>query len=288
MPISARTMTIVTNVGALHVESHGSGAAVLCWPSLYCDASTLQPLVDGLSREHEVLVINGPGHGGSSCRSGRISLDDCADAAIQVLNACGISRVIWVGAAWGGHVGVAAARRHRERLRGLIVLNAPMAPWRGARLALMRLTYVLLWLFGPRSFVAAIIANKMVASGVPDRQRVVTVIASALRRCDKQGLLRAARSAMFERGDSVPLLSDIQIPVLFLTGADDPLLSVEEARRQAAAIPECRFVVVERSAHQSALESPEQVLPIVRKTIAEWSLTRTPATLVKERGERAG
>lgn len=275
MRIQARTTTIATRVGSLHVESHGRGPAVFCWPSLYCDASTLQPLVDNLSRDHEVLVIDGPGHGGSSCSSSRFSLDDCADAAIQVLNACGIRRVIWIGAAWGGHVGVAAARRHRERLLGLMVLNAPMAPWRGARLALMRLTYALLWLFGPRSFVAEMIADKMVASSVPDRQLAVTVIASALRRCDKQGLLRAGRLEMFARGDLVPLLSDIQIPVLFLTGANDPLFSVEEARRQAAAIPECRFVVVEGSAHQSALESPEQVLPIVRNTIAAWSLTHT-------------
>ena len=267
-----QTRTIATRVGSLHVESHGHGPTVLCWPSLYCDASTLKPLVGDLSRDHEVLVIDGPGHGGSSCSSAHFSLDDCADAAIQVLNACGISRVIWIGAAWGGHVGVAAACRHRERLLGLMVLNAPMTPWRGGRLALMRLTYALLWLFGPRSFVAEMIADKMVASSMPDRQLAVAVIASALRRCDKRGLLQAARSEMFERGDLVPLLSDIAIPVLFVTGANDPLFSVEEARRQAAAIPRCRFVVVEGSAHQSALESPEQVLPIVRNTIAEWSL----------------
>lgn len=271
-------MTIATRVGSLHVESQGHGPAVLCWPSLYCDALTLKPLVRDLSRDYEVLVIDGPGHGGSSCSSARLTLDDCADAAIQVLNACGISRAIWIGAAWGGHVGVAAARRHRERLVGLVVLNAPMTPWRGGRLVLMRLTYALLWLFGPRSFVAEMIADKMVAPSVPDRQLAVTVIASALRRCDKRGLLRAARSEMFERGDLVPALSDIEIPVLFMTGANDPLFSVKEARCQAAAIPRCQFVIVERSAHQSALESPEQVLPIVRNTIAEWSLPLTTAS----------
>jgi pimeloyl-ACP methyl ester carboxylesterase len=58
--------------------------------------------------------------------------------------------------------------------------------------------------------------------------------------------------------------------VLFLAGAQDSLLPEAEARRQAAAIPGCRFVVIERSAHQSVLESPAQVLPVVRAAIAGW------------------
>jgi pimeloyl-ACP methyl ester carboxylesterase len=263
--------TIGTNVGDLHVESRGQGPAVLCWPSLYCDGSTLTPLVDDLSRDYQVVVVDGPGHGGSGSSPGACSLDECADAAVQVMDALGIRRAVWIGAAWGGHIGVLAGRRHPGRMIGLVVLNAPMAPWRGRRLALMRLTYALLRVFGPRSFVARLVAEKMISpSAGPDRQAIVDVVVEALRRCDRHGLLRAARSAMFGRGDLRPVLPDVHVPVLFLTGAQDSLLPVDEARRQAAAIPECRFVVIERSAHQSVLESPPQVLPVVRAAIAEW------------------
>ena len=265
---------IPTAIGSLHVEATGRGPSVVCWPSLYCDASTLTAFVEDLARDHELLVIDGPGHGGSSRSPGPYSMSDCADAAMQVLDAFGISQAVWVGAAWGGHVGVAAARRHGQRLIGLVLLNAPMSPWRGSRLALMRLTYALLWLFGPRSFVATMIADKMIAASAPNRNAMVNVIASALRRCDKRGLLQAARSAMFDRGDLVPELPHIRVPVLFATGSDDLLFPVDEARRQAAAIPGCRFVVIERSAHQSALESPRQLLPLVRDAIQAWSRTR--------------
>lgn len=265
------TRTIRTNVGDLHVESSGHGPAVLCWPSLYCDGSTLKPLVDDLSRDHRVVVVDGPGHGGSSPSPGPCSLGDCADAAILVLDALSIGRAVWIGAAWGGHIGVFAARSHGDRLAGLVVLNAPMQPWRGRRLALMRFTYALLWLFGPRSFVAPLVADKMIApTAGPDRSAMVATIVSALNRCDKRGLLRAAHAAMFERGDSTLALPDLRVPVLFLAGAQDSLLPVDEARRQVAMIPQCRFVVIERSAHQSALESPAQVLPVVRGAIAEW------------------
>jgi pimeloyl-ACP methyl ester carboxylesterase len=272
MPARIRSMQIDTKVGSLHVESCGRGPAVLCWPSLYCDARTLDVLVDDLGRDHQVVVIDGPGHGGSGPSPGACSLEHCADAAMQVLDAMGISRVTWIGAAWGGHIGVFAARRHPNRLAGLIVLNAPMAAWRGRRLALMRFTYALLWLFGSRGFVGRLIADKMIApSADPDRRAMVDVIASALKRCDKAGLLRAAHAAMFERGDPVAALSEVHVPVVFVAGADDALFPVEEARGQAALIPECQFVVIERSAHQSALESPTRVLPLVRAAIRQWN-----------------
>src|SRR5581483_1525791 len=137
------TRRIVTPIGVLHAEVRGSGPAVFCWPSLYCDARTLDPLVLDLARDHRTIVVDGPGHGHSGPGSRSFSLNDCADAAMQVLDAVGAAQVVWLGAAWGGHIGVAAARRHPDRLFGLVVLNAPMRPWRGRRLALMRLTYLL-------------------------------------------------------------------------------------------------------------------------------------------------
>jgi pimeloyl-ACP methyl ester carboxylesterase len=272
MDPSIDTLRVTTAIGDLHVERRGAGPAVLCWPSLYCDARTLDPVVEDLARDHEVLVLDGPGHGRSGTPDRSFSLADCADAAILALDALRINRVVWLGAAWGGHVGITAARRFPGRLAGLVVLNAPMAPWRGRRLALMRLTYALLWLFGPRSFVSRLVADKMIAPNAgPDRKALVDIVASSMRRCDTRGLLLAARSAMFDRGDLAPLLRDVHVPVLFVAGSRDTLFSVEEARQQAAMIPECRVLVVEQSSHQSALEAPDQILPAIRDALARWS-----------------
>ena len=264
--------SVETSIGTLHIEVRGQGPCVLCWPSLYCDARTLDALAEDLSRDHQVVVVDGPAHGQSSVSPRPYSLEDCADAAVRVLDELDIRRAIWIGPAWGGHVGIAAARRHARRLRGLVILNAPMAAWRGGRRALMWLTYVLLWIFGPRSFVARLVTDKMIApSAGPDRQALVEIVSSALRRCNKRGLLETMRSVTFDRQDLVPSLAEVQIPTLFFAGAQDSLFPVAEARAQAAAIPDCRFVVVEHSAHQSALEAPEQVLPIMRQFCLDCS-----------------
>jgi len=84
-PVEATSVS--TPIGRLCVELRGSGPAILCWPSLYCDARTLDPLLEDLERDHRVLVVEGPGHGRSGPSPRRFSLGDCADAAVQVLDA---------------------------------------------------------------------------------------------------------------------------------------------------------------------------------------------------------
>src|SRR5512138_2289591 len=82
----------------------------------------------------------------------------------------------------------------------------------------MRFTYLLLWIFGPRSFVE-MIADKMIASTALHSDQLVNVVASA-RRAATSGLLAAAQAAMLDRADLVPTLAGLDLPVLFLAGSD--------------------------------------------------------------------
>ena len=72
---------ITTKVGSIHVEVRGEGAAVVCWPSLYCDARSVDGVAEDLSRDHRVVVIEGPGHGRSGNGPESFSFDDCVAAA---------------------------------------------------------------------------------------------------------------------------------------------------------------------------------------------------------------
>ena len=61
----------------------------------------MKPLVDDLGRDHQVLLVDGPGHGKSGGTKAAFSIDDCADAGIGVLDALGVRHASWIGAAWG-------------------------------------------------------------------------------------------------------------------------------------------------------------------------------------------
>jgi pimeloyl-ACP methyl ester carboxylesterase len=264
-PGGTSSFVVKTDLASLYVESTGAGPAILCWPSLFCDGRTMRSQVDALSIDHRVLVVDGPGHGRSGSPRQPFSLEECADAAVRVLDAAGIGRAVFVGSAWGGHVGVVAALRVPDRLRALVVMNAPMKAWSG----LVRVKFwTLLQLFrflGPSDFLVRAVTEAQLCSSVrlaaPER---AATIANCIRSSERHGFFVAIRSGMLGRQSLVSRLPDVRIPTLFLTGALDELFSVEEARSQAAMIPGSRFGVIAGTAHQSAYEAPELVNPLLR------------------------
>jgi pimeloyl-ACP methyl ester carboxylesterase len=276
---------VETELGTLHVERHGSGPTLLCWPSLFCDVRTLGPLVEAFQGDHQLLLIDGPGHGRSDGPTRSFTLEACADAAIRVLDAAGVDRATWLGVAWGGHVGAVAALRHPGRLRALVTMNAPM----GARSGRMRLLFMSTWwmlrVLGRRRWLASKIATKQLAPArLAERPALAEPIIDCIINSPRRPFLAAVRSAMLERPSLIPRLADIRVPTLFLTGSEDALLALADAREQAGAIPGARFDVVTGTAHQSLWEDPGQT---VAKLHAFLSEVEGPSRVEAERRARS-
>jgi pimeloyl-ACP methyl ester carboxylesterase len=270
---------IATKLGPLHVERHGRGPAVICWPSLFCDVRTLRPLVDELARDHRLLLVDGPGHGGSGGPTRPFTMEDCADAAMTVLDDEGIARAAWIGSAWGGHVGAVAAIRHPDRLLGLAVMNSPMAAWTGRPRALNAFVYWTLRALGrPRALVRSVAEAMIAPARRAERPELVEPIVDCMLVSPRAPFLAAVRSAMLDRPSLVPRLGGIRVPTLFVTGENDPLFPVDAARAQAASIPDVRFEVVPGTAHLSVWEAPERVLPRLRAFLAEIGAGDGPAS----------
>jgi pimeloyl-ACP methyl ester carboxylesterase len=119
--------TVATRVGHLHVETAGSGPPAVLWHSLFVDSTTWNRLRAPLAAERRLILIDGPNHGGSSPVRRPFTLEDCPDAAVEVLDQLGISEPVdWVGNAWGGHAGILFAAAHPDRCRSLVAIGAPI------------------------------------------------------------------------------------------------------------------------------------------------------------------
>ncbi|HWW63803.1 MAG TPA: alpha/beta hydrolase [Sphingomonadaceae bacterium] len=72
--------------------------------------------------------------------------------------------------------------------------------------------------------------------------------------------------ALLERPDPRDLLGRIEVPVLILAGAEDPLSTADRNRDMAKAIGHATLVLIEGAAHFPMLEKPAEVTAALR----EW------------------
>lgn len=69
----------------------------------------------------------------------------------------------------------------------------------------------------------------------------------------------ASIEGMKERPDRTSLLARIEVPTLVISGEQDALIPVEEARKMANAIPGARTTIIRDAGHLPPIEQPDQV-----------------------------
>ncbi|MCW5253070.1 alpha/beta fold hydrolase [Streptomyces sp. SHP 1-2] len=261
----SRTKSIPTKVGDLFVEIAGSGPPVLLWHSMLVDRFQWQRMSGPLAGERTLVLIDGPGHGRSGRPPAGYTLEDCADAAAEVLTELGIGSVDWLGSAWGGHIGLVFAARHPERCRSVVTIATPIAPLETAERLQTRLLAGVYGRFGPiaplSNGAADALLTKRSKRTDPEARRIVR---DGLATADRVGMHRSMHAMMLRRPDISGLLPGITAPVLVIAGSEDAMWLPGPARRSADTIPRGRCAVVEGAHRLPALERPEAVLTHVR------------------------
>ncbi|HQR80739.1 MAG TPA: alpha/beta hydrolase [Actinomycetota bacterium] len=259
--------TIATRVGHLRVQETAGRdlpAAVL-WHSLFVDERTWQRVLPDLAQHRRLVVITGPGHGLSTDPGHRYSMDDCADAALEVLDALEVAGPVdWVGNAWGGHVGLTVAARHPQRVRTLVTCGTPLHPYSWASRVQTNLLLVLYRLLGP----TRLITNAVVDALLSQRTRSTDTAATDLVRdcfvsANRTRMANAVVSISLKRVDMKPLLT-IRVPTLFITGSEHPDWTPDQMRAAAQRLPRGSTAVLDGTAYLGPLEAPDRFRDLVR------------------------
>jgi pimeloyl-ACP methyl ester carboxylesterase len=247
---------VPTSLGRLNIRRVGSGPPVLLWHSLWVDSGSWGPLVDSLGAHRQVVAVDGPGYGGSDPIHRDFTLDDCANAAVEVLDHLAITGPVdWVGNAWGGHVGITLAAGRPARVRTLVTINAPLLPvGRRQRLTTSYPLALLYRLIGPSPVIAKVLFDTLLGSDAieaqPDR---AADIVSAFKRADR-GSMQATIRFMHHWQPLTDKLPAITAPTLFLTGdVDGQQWSPARAQAAAATMPDARVVTLTGAGHVSPL-----------------------------------
>lgn len=253
-------MLIETRVGRLFVECRGEGDALVLWPSLLTEGSMWRMQVPALAERFRTVVIDPPGHGRSAHVRQRFSIEDCADAAREVLDALSIERASWAGLSWGGMTGMRFALRYPGRLERLALLDTSAA--RESRQKLP--SYLVMNAIAKRFGAVGPLLDRIepmffTKETVRSRRDIVDPFREHLARMDPESIGHCVDGVIFERTDIRPHLGRIRVPTLVLVGADDVATPPARSREIADAIPGARLIQIPRAGHLSALEQPEVV-----------------------------
>ena len=256
-----------TKVGRLHVETDGDGPPAVLWHSLFVDStswSALRPLLD---QDRRLIVIDGPGHGRSGWPALDFELDDCADAAAEVVDAVGISEPVdWVGNAWGGHVGLTLAAKSPERLRSVVTIATPVrALTRRERVTIVPMVWAYRFVGAIPSLTEEVVRALLGKAFMRSRPEDTASVAKSFRDAPRPGMHRAMTSVMLNRHDLDPLLPRITTPTLMIVPSRDQMLPAEQIHTAVTQMPCAVTVEVEGDGHVAPIiAQAEELAEIIR------------------------
>ena len=255
--------------GRLFVDVQGEGPPIVLWPSLLCSAAMWSTIPQELARSHRVISIDGPGHGRSSRVRAPYTLDDNVDAALAVLDACGVGRAVWCGLSWGGMVGMRLAIRAPQRVSGLVLVDSHADREEPEKLPGYRPMALISRVLGP---IPPLLDRLEPIYFSPHTRRANRAVVDAFRRgvaaMDRDSIRHAVDAVIVHRDDVRAQLSHVDVPTLAIVGEDDVATPRSRSEDIVAAIRGARLVQVPRAGHLSAWEQPEAVLEAIEGFLA--------------------
>jgi pimeloyl-ACP methyl ester carboxylesterase len=219
----------------------GSGPPVLLVHGLAGSWRWWEPVLEPLSRELRLYLVDLPGFG--SARRRRFALADAPSYLRGLVEELGLERPHLVGHSLGGAVCARVAVLWPERV-GRLVLAAPAGLVEGRNPVRHALPIALALRHARPRFVRTLVADTLRAGAVT--------------------LVRAGRQLL---GDDASRreLREIEAPTLLLWGEHDRLVPHDHAEEYERAIPDARLVVLAGAGHVPMAERPDE---FARETLA--------------------
>jgi 2-succinyl-6-hydroxy-2,4-cyclohexadiene-1-carboxylate synthase len=241
----------------LHGEQGGTGPRLVllhgftqtgrCWGAVGAD----------LVRDHEVVRLDAPGHGGSSAVRA-----DLVTGAGLAAEAGG--RGVWIGYSMGARLALHVALHHPDAVTGLVLVGGTPGiedeAERAARRARDADQAARLRADGVDAFLETWLAQPLFA-GLPPEAR----FDDERRRNTAEGL--ASSLELAGTGSQAPLwdrLAEIAVPVLAVAGADDVRFAAVAERTAAAIGPHATARTIPGAGHAAHLERPAAFLALLR------------------------
>ena len=248
---------------ACHRSGQGEPVVLIHGVGLRAEAWGAQ--IPVLARYFDVIAIDLPGHGHSALLSSETpSLADVSDAIAAAIQSVG-RPVHLVGHSLGALISLDCAIRFPELCRSLVPMNAIFQRTADAKRAVQARARALL-------DGADAGTEQTLARWFGDRPRgymgaCAEACRSWLLQNEGEGYARAYRVFSEQNGPSAKALKQLDIPVTFVTGADDPNSLPHMSQAMADLVPCGQAVSITGAAHMLPMTHAEDVNQRLIKTM---------------------
>lgn len=247
----------------------GSGTPLVIANGLGASLEMLQPFVDHLPPQVEVVRFDVPGVGGSAAWVRLYRFATLARMLRRMLQALGYARVDMLGISWGGGLAQQFAFTERQYCRRLVLVSTSM----GA-LAIPGSPRVLKLMATPRRYLDRAYAREIAATlyGGSMREhpeRAARLLSQPENRVGP-GFGYWQQLFAVVGWTSLPWLPLLRQPTLILAGDDDPLVPVVNARIMARLIPHASLHVF-HDGHLGLLTKADSLAPLIAGFLSEYN-----------------
>lgn len=222
---------------------------------------------DQFGGQHQMVLVDPPGHGGSEPLTRYFTLEECATCVVQILDHLAIEDCVLLGNSWGGMMGGLFAALHGSRLRAAVLMNctAETAGWRQKLEYSLMVQLVRRIKTPPGPLLDKAVKSFLGKTSERTRPELVAAVRASVASADGRSVAWAIASVVPRRADHRARLAGVQKPVLVVAGAEDRTFPVAETERMARAIPGSEFVVLPEVGHLAAAEAPDAVNAAIRE-----------------------
>ncbi|HEX2570865.1 MAG TPA: alpha/beta fold hydrolase [Polyangia bacterium] len=247
----------------------GEGPPIVLLHAFPLDRRMWQRQVDDLKHALRVITVDFRGLGEST---GAGTVEDAADDVARVLDHCGLARAAVGGLSMGGYVSLAFARRHADRLTGLLLANTRAGADDAAGRVKRDEAITRVARDGVATFVADAVP-RLLSGKDPQAVRMALSLAELQSAAGVAGALAALR----DRPDASAALGRIAVPTTVVLGDLDGVTTPDVLRAMAASIPGAVLVEIPGVGHLSNLEAPAAFVAAIEALMSRVAQVAAPA-----------
>jgi pimeloyl-ACP methyl ester carboxylesterase len=252
-----QTIELAQRLMTVAYDDVGTGLPVVLLHAFPFDRSMWAGQLTPLSAAgFRVLALDLPGFGDTTSGADAVTVERAADVVADCLAILEIDKAVIGGLSMGGYVALAFARRHPQRLAGLILADTKASPDSAGAKANRDKLIAEVKAGGPVAAANALLPKLISDHTRQTRPAVIEMLRETTLRQTSAGII-AGLIALRDRPDAAPGLSAVAVPTLVMVGEFDTVTLPLSAARLAGTIRGSQLVHIPGAGHMSNVENPD-------------------------------